>query len=234
MKRLVLCLVSLALLTELVLVFLNSPQFAIKQVWVKGNKVIPTQQILRQIPYAYGSNIFLIKERRISEIMKRNPIVATAHIHRKLPRTIIVHIFERKPHFVLNTGVALYEVDRSGVPYRIVKAADPNQSMVICAVPGKIVLGRPLKSPGFTFGRECLLLAQAKKISSAAKITVDQTGYICLNVRGKFQVKLGRPEQLSVKLGLVKRVLEQVPEFKQRGMYIDVTCPDAPALKFAE
>lgn len=234
LKRFVLCTVTLVLLAFVMLTVFNSPYFAVKHIRVIGNKLVPAKQIMTTMKPFEGGNIFLTKERAISRLMKQNPIVASAHIHRRLPRTIIVHVFERKAHFVLNTGTAMYVVDPGGAPFRIITTPDPKLPMVICGIPGRIVLGRPLSSPGFSSARECLLLSQSKKIPEVSKITVDQSGCLCLNVRDKFQVKLGRPEGLPDKFDVVQRVLKQVPDFYERGLYIDVTCPGEPALKYAE
>ncbi len=229
-----LCLGCIALAVEVVMTLFNSPQFMIRKTIVHGNRLVPVRQVLQDVRFATGQNIFLVKDKAIVRTLTRNPIIASVHIHRKLPRTLIVDVTERRPCYVLNTGTAFYEVDRSGIPYRIMPAEDPGLSAIVCGVSERVILGKPLRSPTVAKARECLLLAQSKKIFSAVEITVDQTGCLCLNVRDKFQVKMGRPDQLSDKLNLVQRVLGQVPEFKQRGMYIDVTCPDAPAFKLAD
>jgi cell division protein FtsQ len=229
-----LSLACIALLVVIVATLFNSPQFMIRKVVIHGNKLVPTKQIAHDLGFANGSNIFTLRAKAIARTLTRNPIVASAHIHRKLPRTLIVEVTERRPHFTLNTGTALYEVDRGGIPYRLVKTADPAVSVIACAVPRKIVLGKPLRSPTVSTARECLLLMQSKKIFSAVKITVDQTGYLCLNVGDKFQIKMGRPEGFSGKLDVVQRVLKQVPDLVERGGYIDVTSPGGEAFKYAD
>jgi cell division protein FtsQ len=232
--RVALCLASIALLVVIVATLFNSPQFMIRKVVIRGNNLMPARQIARDLAFANGSNIFTIKGKVIARTLTRNPIVASVHIHRKLPRTLIVEVTERRPHFTLNTGTALYEIDRGGIPYRMVKIADPKVSMIACAVSQRIILGTPLKSPTVSAARECLLLVQSKRIFSAVKITVDQTGYLCLNVGDKFQVKMGRPEGFSEKLDVVQRVLKQIPDLVERGGYIDVTSPGGEAFKYAD
>lgn len=229
-----LVLACIALAVVIIATLFNSPQFMIRKVVIRGNKLAPTQRIKRDLWFANGSNIFMVKGKVIARTLTRNPIVASAHIHRELPRTLIVDVTERRPHFTLNTGTALYEVDRGGIPYRLVKTADPNVSMIVCAVSRKITLGKPLRSPTVSAARECLLLVQSKKIFTAVKITIDRTGYMCLNVRDKFQVKMGRPEGFSGKLDVVQRVLKQIPDLVERGGYIDVTCPGGEAFKYAD
>ena len=233
-KRLVLSLILFALGVELVLVALTSPQFAIEKLKVTGTRVIPVSEVLRELSFMKGSNIFKVDERKVADLLKKNPVVADVRLHRRLPRTLIVSITERKPELLLKTGTALYDVDRLGIPYRAVVKVDTKLPLIACTISDRITLGRPLKSPAFKTARRCLLLAQAKKVFRPAKITVDQSGHLCLNVRDEFQVKLGTPEQLSRKLDLAEQVVEQIPEFRQRGVYIDVTCPDASALKLAE
>lgn len=234
MKRLVLSLIVLALGAELVAVAMTSPQFEIEKLKLIGTRVVPTSQVLRELSFLKGSNIFKVDERKVAGLLKKNPIIADVRVHRRLPRTLIVSVTERKPHLILKTRGALYDVDRSGIPYRTVGQVDARLPLISCAVSNKIIPGRPLSSPAFKTARRCLLIAQTKKVFRPAKITVDQSGHLCLNVRDEFEVKLGTPEQLSRKLDLAEQVVEQVPEFRQRGMYIDVTCPDASALRLTE
>ncbi len=233
-KRLLLIMLSLMVLALLIITLFSSPTFAIRKVLVTGNTLVPAKEVLQRVNFVMGGNVFLIKEEEVAAALKQNPIVATAHLRRKLPTTLLVQVIERKPHFVLNTGTALYEVDPGGLPYRLVKTADPNLSMIVCRIPGRVIPGKSLTAPAFVSARNCLLMAESRKVFGTVKITIDPTGYLCLNVQDRYQVKIGQSDQLAEKLDVAKRVVEQVSEFRQRGLYIDVTCPREPAFKLRD
>ena len=233
-KRLLLTVFLLAIGVELVFVLLTSPMFAVKKVEVVGNQTISDSQVVRTLKLPKNANIFRVNEDSVLCEVRRDPVVREAALHRKIPCTLIVSISERKPHFVLDSSGSLYEVDYSGVPFRLDKVVKGKLPMISCQVRKKIVLGRPIKDPAFDSARKCLLLAQAKKFRGTIKITVDQKSDICLNIWDDFQVKLGRPEQLARKLDVAEQVIQQSPEFRKRGAYIDVTCPEAPAYKLKE
>lgn len=233
-RRLILALLLTALAGELLVVILTSPRFAVERIQVRGTRVISAAQVARGLHYLVGSNIFTANKREIADTLRRDPVVADVHLHRRLPRILVIDITERRAQLVLNTGALLYEVDGSGVPFRKVSAANPKLPMICCAISGPVILGRALKSPAFASARDCLIRARGKKEFRVAKIAVDPAGHLCLNVREGFEVRLGRPDQIATKLDIVCRLVQQAPDFRRRGMYVDVSCPEAPACKLAQ
>jgi len=233
-KRLILSVLLILLAVEVTVAAFTSPWFSIKGVRFAGNETIASKDIRRQLDLRPDANIFRINKRAIARRVMANPVVKEVRLYRRLPDTLVVRIEERKPDLVLNARGAMYEVDSAGVPFRAVKHAKAGLPVLSCKAPGRVVLGRRIRASSFGTARNCLLLVREKKIFQVAEITVDQNNDLCLNVRDGFQVKLGRPEQLSAKLNMAVRIVEQIPEFRQRGAYIDLTVPEAPALKYRE
>lgn len=231
-KRLIISLGLLALLVELIAVALTSPWFSVRKVKIEGNRLLPSARILALLELPPDSNIFLVKKQPLERRVARSPVVKDVRVRRRLPDTLIVQISERKRDLVLRTPTANYEVDASGVPFRTVAQPGTGVPVISCALQRRPVLGRPIREKRFLSARNCLLLVRAKKIFRVSEITVDPAGDLCLNDRDGFQVKLGRPEQLSEKLDKAALAVEQLPEFREHGEYIDVTCAEAPALKF--
>jgi cell division protein FtsQ len=180
------------------------------------------------------TNIFLINKQALEQRVENEPAVKEVRLYRRLPNTLIVRVIERKPELILETSKALYEVDSEGVPYRIAKKVDSSLPLITCGMVGSIRLGQQLRTPEFLIARNCLLLAKNKKMFNVAKLSVDQSQELCLNVRDGYQVKLGRPEQLSEKLDIAAQAVAQIPEFRERGEYVDVSCPEAPAIKLTQ
>ena len=233
-KRLLLSIFLVIIGGELVFALLTSPMFAVKRIIVAENMTVSDGEVLRVLKIPKHANIFRVDKVSALREVRRNPVVENASMRRRIPSTLIVTITERTPVFTLNSSGNLYEIDASGIPFRQDKALTQKLPVVSCRVPKRIVLGRPIRDATFAAARECLLLAQAKKVFSGITITVDQKREMCLNVRDDFQVKLGKPEQLARKLDIAEQVIQQTPEFRKRGAYIDVTCPEAPAYKLKD
>jgi len=230
-KRLALSFLLLLLVGEFVFAALTSPVFSIKRVKVMGNRMVPASEVVRRLNLPANTCIFRIDKQAMAGRVCENPVIKRVTLHRALPRTLVVRVTERRPDFLLKTSAGVYEVDSSSVPFRLVDKVDARLPVIECGLPRRPVLGRKLTGSTLNSARKCLLLAREKKSLRVAKITVDQNNDLCLNVRDGFEVRLGRPEQLSKKLDIAAQSVEQIPELRQRGEYLDVTCPDAPAMK---
>lgn len=232
-KRLVISILVLLVTAELIYMCLTSPLFTVREVHITGNTIIRTADVLKAADIPDDQNLFLVSKDEIEDRIKASPVVNSIKIHRRLPGSMTIDVEERRPHLLLKSQDVLYEVDAQGVPFRIVDKRKDDIPVVSCTVQRRIVLGRPIKSTSFQSARDCLLLVQEKKIPGFVRITVDPGNDLCLNVRDEFQVILGGPDQLSDKLDIALQVM-QIPEFQQRGKYIDVTCLEASVYKLKD
>jgi cell division protein FtsQ len=230
-KRLALAIVLLALLIEVGIAAFTSPWLDVKRIQVIGIKTIPSADILSHINLGPHANIFRLHKRAIESDIRLNPVVAMVEIHRRPPGTIVVMITERKASFLLESRGTLFQVDASGVPFRLVGDNPGGLPIIAYELSHGVILGRSLKNPQFIGAMQALAIAREKKISRVSRISVDQTGDLCLNVSDEFDIKLGRAEQLPDKLGTAAQVIDQYPDLRKHGGYLDFTCAEAPALK---
>jgi len=233
-KRLIEAILLLAIAAVVVFTLATSPMFSVKKIVVAKNHTISDAQVLSALRIPKHANIFRFDRVSALKEVRRNPVIQDVTLRRRIPSTVIITITERKPAFVLTTSGKLYQMDVAGIPFRMDKTRNPKLPSIVCQVRKPVMLGHPIKDANFAAARECLLLAQAKKVFTGIKIAVDQKSEICLNIRNEFQVKLGRPEHLTKKLDIAEQVIQQTPEFQKRGAYIDVTCPEAPAYKLKD
>lgn len=233
-RRFVLSVLLLLFGVELVLAVLTSPWFYVKTVRVEGRRTIPLAEIAGSLHVPPKSNLFLFQTERIVRKLELNPAVQNVVVRRRLPGTIMVQVFERRAQLILSSRGRLYAVDSDGLVFCAIKEPLPGVPVVQCSVPGRIAVGKKVEAPKFLAARRCLQLAEEKKNFRVAKITVDQNNDLCLNVRDGPQIRLGQAERLSEKLDIAGRAAEQIPGVGRRAEYIDVTCPEAPALKLRE
>lgn len=220
-----------ALLGIVLLSFLfTSPNFYITRRKVIGADIVPQSEILKNVQIASGTNIFLLKRKPIETRISSNPIIKAVHLHLKLPNTLLIQVIERQAEYILDTGHAFFEVDSSGVPFRIVQKYNPGIPVICYALDKNPVLGRPITIPEFKSAMDTLGLAQRAGLVGITKISVDQSNDLCLNVRDKYDIKLGRPDQLSEKLKIAVN-MERKPGLRDSLEYIDVSAPGGSVYK---
>lgn len=220
--------ILVALLTYFALV---SPMFYVKRVLVTGAKTVGNAAIVRAMDLSSTQNILLVAKRRIVARLLQNPVLKDAVIYRRLPGTVSVRITERDTDVVLDSGGKLYDVDDAGIPFRTSAVADPGCTAIACSVKERVVLGKPLKDDAFLSARSSLLLSRQHGGIPVTRITVDPSGELCLNVKDGFPIKLGRPERLPLKIKIIAKMLDEIPDVVQDGEYIDISCPEAPVYK---
>lgn len=232
-KRLALVLLSIALTAEIVVAARTSPWFYIKETRVVGLKTLNEKDVRKRLHILPHTNIFSIKDKSVAEKLETNPVILDVDVHRLLPGTLILCVTERKADFVLSSRGASLDVDAEGVPFRLTGSGS-KLPVLSCDLPKGVVPGVKLKDPSFNIAWQCLKTARSRGIAKIAKISVDQSDQLCLNVSDEFEIRLGRPEHLKEKLDIAAKALLQVPELRSRGGYIDVTCVEAPVLKLTD
>ena len=199
-RRAGLMIIGLELILIILLTLFTSSIFYITQKRVIGNVTVPTADIVNRMKLPPKANIFLIHKKVIVARILANPVIKSVALYRKPPGTLIARVVERKPYAILDTGAAKYFVDSTGLPFRVASAATPGLPTISYPWPKDLFLGKPVDAPVFGATIETLRLCQQYGITSVRKITVDQNNDLCLNVRDKYEVRLGQPERLLVKI----------------------------------
>jgi len=210
---------------------LTSPKLVVKQVRIIGAKRdLPARLIRSLSPGCVGKNILLVNKRKLFRLAKQEPEVERAYIRRSFPRTIVVRIQERAPYAVAQTGGASYLVDASGFAFRTcAQASSLGLPVVRVAGSDTVSLGQPCRD-GVRTALRCIDRASTFGLK-VRKISVDPAGDMCLNVVSGFYVKIGSPVKLDRKLDVLGKMLDGRPEMFRRIEYVDVSNPEAPAIK---
>lgn len=222
----------LGLLVEVVVAALTSPYLNITQIIVAGNITISDADITKVVDLPPDTNIFRLKVHGIIDDLLLNPVIKTVRLHRKLPSTLIISIVEREADSLLSASGVMYEVDNEGVAFRAPKKVNDSLPEISYDMPRRVLLGRQITDPAFVASRRCIELSRTVSPLQISKIVVAQNGDLCLNIHDRFIVKLGRPIGLEHKMEIASQVLIQIPRFRATGEYIDVTAPEAPAVRY--
>lgn len=86
-----------------------SRHFRVKQIVVRGLRVIPESDILRLAEIANGTSLYNVSVTKVKKRIETHPWVRFAHVRRRMPDTIEIRIAEREPVAALR-GNELYMI----------------------------------------------------------------------------------------------------------------------------
>jgi len=232
-RRQVLGTLYTALALEIVAAALFSPALYVRRVRVEGLKgLAPAEEalVLDSVEIAPKTNWLRAPLGRMERRLRALPWIQTAHIRRRLPDTVVADITVRQPALRVQSGADEVEMDTEGVPIR---HARPGDAALLPAV----VLDRPRAlRPGVPLQDELVLAAMRTYAAfrkqpgiRIAKIEVDQSDNICLNMQDGVVVQFGNTEELAPKIAMLQHIYAREPDIAQRLMAINLSCPTWPA-----
>ena len=223
------------LVAECLAALLLSPRLWVRRIEIAENETVSPEQIAARLALRPQTNLVCLPMRRLQTAVESEPAVDHAQLHRRLPGTLSVTVQERLPWAVVKTGDGIcYTIDRKLVPFRKERMPAPDLPLVILETgdASAPVLGKALRSPGIAVVQNCLAWATLRDDFPLQKITVDQTGKLCLNRRGGAEVRLGSGIDLEKKLNTLAALLSDHSELRDGDFsYINLYAFDAPAIQ---
>ncbi len=209
-----------------------APGLHVTKVRVLGAHTLTPQQVFAEARVPNSTNVLWMLRQPLTNRLAADPIVDHAERTVRLPDTLILTVTERRPYATLASGGQYWLLDRKGVPYQRFDAplaglpvisADP------AALPAAFALGKPLSVVWLPDAYRLLALTRSDPVWRGAKIAVDQNLNLCLNNRGKPQVRLGQADSLRWKMALANAALSAYGgALSARAAYLDVSCPQQP------
>ena len=99
--------IFLAVLTTLILIIFSlgsSSILEVRQILVKGNQKITTEEIQTRLSSFVGQNLLVVDEKSVSSKLRTDKRITQIEIKRKWPGTLLVQITEKKPVLLLDNG----------------------------------------------------------------------------------------------------------------------------------
>lgn len=222
-KRIILF--TIILLCVLVTLCLKLSFFNIKNVEVKNNSIISSNELIKQSGIVKGVNIFMASLKSYKENIKQNPYIMDVNIHKRFPDTISISIKERKAAFYAQDGNKYIVVDKSGV---VLEKKDNLKGMKLIRLDGFNVgnsqIGKVIKCDDDRKLKSIALLTDAVfKNKELNLTTVDISD--SLNLRAYINnmcIILGTPEELNEKLNKAINIVAQ-QNLKDKKGYVDVS-----------
>ena len=233
LRRNTLSVLYIALGVEIVAALLTSPRLSIRQVAVRGTNGLPdaeAQSVQSAAKIPDGTNFFRVPVSAVEARLRKLPCVAAASVSRRFPDGLNASVILREPAVIAETSAGRFETDSGGVPIRL---ARPEMDTHL----PHVVLQRPRDvQPGAAFADSALdaaiLTLRTLKNDPAlpsAKIEVDRSDNLCLNMQDGLKVRFGSPEETEAKIKLVLSIYHREPTIAQRLLAVNLSCPSWPA-----
>ncbi len=209
-----------------------APGLHVTKVRVLGTQTLTPQQVFAEADVPNTTNVLWMLRQPLTRRLAADPVIDHAERTVRLPDTLILTVTERRPYAVLTANAQCWLLDRKGVPYRQLDAPMPGLPTISAdpaALPAAFALGKPLPAVWLPDAYRLLALTRSDPDWAGAKIAVDQNLNLCLNNRGRPQVRLGQADSLPWKMALADAALSAYGgALSQRAAYIDVSCPQQP------
>ncbi len=205
---------------------LQTPILAIKKITITGLRFSDKKVVNAAAQYLREKNILLVGKGPALKKIGSLSEVADVKIGRTLPDKIWIKVSERKPFAILSNGKENYMVDSDGFIFHELKCPIKGVPLIKMDLSNKLCLGKIGSADDAHSALLVLECAHRKKLD-VTKISIDHTGNMCLNITGKFYIKLGQPDELEYKISQVHNAIVGRPSVARDADYIDASCPRA-------
>ena len=89
-------------------IFKSKLIFKVQEILVENNKYIETNEIKKELSFLLNSNLFLLKNKDISENLKDDTFIESFEIKRIYPNKLKIKIYEKKPIAILQNKKKKY------------------------------------------------------------------------------------------------------------------------------
>jgi cell division protein FtsQ len=188
----------------------------VEEVTVAGLVTVPEQAVRDAAAVAPGGPLISADTAGIAERVATVEGVAAVQVRRAWPHTVEIEVTERVPVALWETPQGLFEVDTTGLPYRLAPRPPP-------ALPRLVFAGVGPQDP-----------ATAAAITVLRDLTEPLRAQVATVAVAGTQVTLGLADERSVRWGDPERSSDKVavlgPLLGQPGTVYDVSSPDLPTV----
>lgn len=213
-----------------------SSVFAVRSVVVRGGSAALDARVQAQMQQAVaGRSLLAVDTAPLTRTLDQMAYVRSARVDRAFPNTLSVTLAVEQPVAVAASGRSAWLISGDGRVLGPATATAPHLPRVV--LPGGLSLatGAVARQANLTTGLETLRSTPAWFRHKVGRITeiVPGRSSLTLVINGRLQVRLGSIEELSLKLRVASRWLGTMPAADRASLlYVDVSAPGRPALKY--
>jgi len=223
--------VVVLLATVIGVLLLQRGVFVLRNLRVEGTARYTSQQVADWAGLRHGQNIFALDQQQIAFNLQGECFLLLESIYVDYPDTLILHVRERAPRAALSRNGFFVLVDEINVVLGVDGTLDP--ALQVPVVTGMDVLGddegQPVtvKVPAQLMAMNEILKELELQMVTArvSELNVANLDNLYLVTKEGLIVELGDSEQMELKIGMMRAVLERL---KDMGVYtglLDVSVP---------
>lgn len=191
--------------------------FRISEIQLVGNEIYSEEQILEQLPFTIGENLFSFDaETAESALRKALPYIGAAEIKRSLPSTVTVEISERRMELSLAVGEDAYLLSGDLQVLGRIGGGDitdgvahlKTSAVERCIVGERIVFSDARTASDLEELYRCL--SENEMMSEIRSIDMTSRFDITLDYGGRFTVYLADIDNMDIKIRFLAKILEQL------------------------
>lgn len=213
-------------------VFLHSSVFEIRNIEVKGNKLLAQDKIIELSGLTLGTNIFKQNFQKTEEKIKLNPMVKTVILKRHFPSTVELDIVERQALALIPVTDGFIQVDFDGYYLnKLENTAKINQPYITGIKNVNGAAGKKIVSDKLAVGLAFLAKMPASLKNEVSEINVSDEDNVVLYTIGGAPVRLGDNERITKKVKMLTEILSKLDS--EQVQYIDLSI-SKPVIKYLE
>jgi cell division protein FtsQ len=204
----------------------ETPIFAIRHITVEGVPP-PLADAVRQAVSAYrGASLVSLDGSGVLGRVDALPTVSGARYDRAFPNTLRIVVTAERPVAVLRAGTGSWLVStRARVLRTITRTVDRELPRIWIPAGTPVVVGATLsQDAGGAAARALAPLARSGFPARITAVTLAD-GELRFELAGGVELRLGRPDDLRLKLAVARRIVRLLP---QGTTYLDVSVPQRP------
>lgn len=208
------------------------PGFYPRDVVLRGNRVVPGQEIVARAAIVGNQNLWLQNMRAAAARVAEIPYIKDVSIHRSLPATITVRVTERIPFALVRISEQSVLIDRD---LRVLQSGGEGEALPVFVGRGKTAPppGAFLKDPQAARLRDDFELLSRAHVA-AATFRYDRFDDLIVSMRTGVTLLLGGDGDLAQKAALVDPILSQVAAQGKKIAEVDLRAPRTPVVVYRQ
>lgn len=223
-KKYIYFLIFISIIIFLLLIFILSPWFNIKEIEINGLKRVEKNQIIRDLGLEKETNLLAFSKLNAKFKLKKNNYIKNVKIKKVYPSKIIFEIEERDlAGYIPYVNDYLY-IDKDGFVVDIKPNYTENLPIIEGVEFDKFILGETLEiddKETFKIVMKFTNALNGKEINQdILKIDVSNLEDIHLHIKG-IDVIFGNGEDINLKINTLIEVFKNIPENQKGILYIN-------------
>lgn len=202
--------------------FLTTSYFSLREIVVTGEKRAKREEIINLSGARTGGNILAMDLKRVAERIESQPWIESASVRRVLPGGLSIEVKEREPFAILKAGRVFY-LDRGGKPFKELDSADDAGYPVITGFSKEEIESDEMARDAVM---NCFEFIETEAGSWPKELVISEIvvnrgqGITVLSDNAEIKIGFG---EYKIKVGRLKRVLDDLKAKDRTARYIDLT-----------